>query len=315
MQMEEACRVNGQSLLQPFRARDAGVVGIKVRDIRSGEFRRISRSVYVNAQVPDDLVLRAHAALLGQRDGIVISHQTAAQLWGGSVRPSAQIHLAVHGDHRIKRSEIKLHRYRYPMDTSRVLGLPVTSPLMTFAHLARDLDLIDLVALGDSLVRAGRLTPEAAVAHAQTWPGQMRHKIALASALIRSGVDSPQETRLRLLLTMAGLPEPTADIRVTAEDGTLLRRLDLGYAQCRLAVEYDGRWHLQGDQPERDRVRKEDLQTLGWDIITVDATQLYEDPEAVVAQVHAALRQRRVAVRRLLRSDWQPHFSVVRKAA
>ncbi len=48
------------------------------------------------------------------------------------------------------------------------------------------------------------------------------------------------ETRLRLLLVLAGLPEPTVNVIVRGPDGEWLRRFDLCYPIFRLVVEYDG---------------------------------------------------------------------------
>ena len=47
-------------------------------------------------------------------------------------------------------------------------GLRITDPTRTFLDLAADLDLVDLVVLGDSLCRAGRLTPDQLVAAVRT---------------------------------------------------------------------------------------------------------------------------------------------------
>ena len=48
---------------------------------------------------------------------------------------------------------------------------------------------------------------------------------------------------MRLLIVLAGLPEPTVNVIVRAEDGSWRMRFDLCYVEQRLIVEYDGRRH------------------------------------------------------------------------
>jgi hypothetical protein len=80
----------------------------------------------------------------------------------------------------------------------------VTSPARTFVDLADLLALVDLVVVGDALVRLGlcspaRLCEEAAAARTR----RVRQAARRAAALVRPRVDSPMETRLRLLLVLA----------------------------------------------------------------------------------------------------------------
>jgi hypothetical protein len=56
--------------------------------------------------------------------------------------------------------------------------------------------------------------------------------------MARSGVDSPQETRLRLLLVLAGLPEPSVNLIIRQPDGSWRRRYDMAYEEFRLIIEY-----------------------------------------------------------------------------
>jgi hypothetical protein len=55
------------------------------------------------------------------------------------------------------------------------------------------------------------------------------------------------ETRVRLLIVMAELPEPTVNVIIRGEDGSWRMRFDLCYLDQRLIVEYDGRHHA--DKP------------------------------------------------------------------
>jgi hypothetical protein len=65
---------------------------------------------------------------------------------------------------------------------------------------------------------------------------------------MRDGVDSPMETRLRLLIVFAGMPEPTVNVIVRGEDGSWRMRFDLCCLDQRLIVEYDGRKHADSTE-------------------------------------------------------------------
>jgi hypothetical protein len=53
------------------------------------------------------------------------------------------------------------------------------------------------------------------------------------------------ESRLRMLLVLAGLPEPTVNHIVRDDRGNWVRRFDLAYPDLRIAIEYDGRHHIE----------------------------------------------------------------------
>ena len=67
---------------------------------------------------------------------------------------------------------------------------------------------------------------------------------AQAAAYVRAKVDSPMETRLRMLVVLAGLPEPVINLEVRDEDGEVLRKYDLAYPVVKVAVEFDGQVHV-----------------------------------------------------------------------
>lgn len=98
-------------------------------------------------------------------------------------------------------------------------GTRISSPSQTFLDLAGPLGLVDLVVLGDSLVRAGHVTPGRLTTAADAWRGHGAVLARRAARLVRVGVDSPMETRLRLLIVLAGLPEPVVNHTFAYEDG------------------------------------------------------------------------------------------------
>jgi hypothetical protein len=79
------------------------------------------------------------------------------------------------------------------------------------------LTLVDLVILGDSIVRR-RLSSVSRLKQAATRCSRARE----AARYVRRGVDSPMETRLRMLLVLASLPEPQANVRLRDHTGEWL---------------------------------------------------------------------------------------------
>jgi len=92
-----------------------------------------------------------------------------------------------------------------------VRGVRVSAPAQMFVELAQLLPLVDLVVVGDALVRLRRVTAGGLRAFCAASPSQAARR---AATHVRAEVDSPMETRLRMLIVLAGLPEPHINYRV-----------------------------------------------------------------------------------------------------
>ena len=154
-------------------------------------------------------------------------------------------------------------------------------------------DLADLVAAGDRLL-AGRPGMRVDVRNQLSLrPGGRGTAVAERAVVLLDGrAESPQESRLRVLMHLAGLPDPVAQHEVRDRCGRLVARLDLAYPSARLAVEYDGDHHRDRGQWRQDLVRRERLEAQGWRVVVVVGADLLGDPASVVARVRAALAQR-----------------------
>jgi hypothetical protein len=92
-------------------------------------------------------------------------------------------------------------------------------------------------------------------------------------------VDSPQETRLRLLLVLAGLPEPCVNLIIYGRGGGWRRRYDLAYEELRLIIEYDGRQHAEDTrQWLTDIFRREELDQIRWRLVIITSEGIYREP-------------------------------------
>jgi very-short-patch-repair endonuclease len=95
------------------------------------------------------------------------------------------------------------------------------------------------------------------------------------------------ETRLRLLLVLARLPRPHAQISLYDDFGDFLGRPDFYYPHHRLALEYDGSTHrenLTGDNRRQNR-----LVDAGYRLLRFTAADVMSAPNSVVALVRRAL--------------------------
>lgn len=185
-------------------------------------------------------------------------------------------------------------------------------PTQMFIELASMLSLVDLVIVGDALVRKRLATPNDLVATCRASSAAHASSALKAARFVRAGVDSPMETRLRMLLVLAGLPEPVVDFRVRDSVGTVVRRFDLSYPIWKLIVEYDGRHHAEDPgQYESDIYRREELETWKWRVIVITAKGIFRRPEETLRRVRAALDDRGATGLPTYFDDaWRAHFPV-----
>lgn len=178
-----------------------------------------------------------------------------------------------------------------------------------FLELADLLALVDLVVVGDALVRTRHVTPEQLV-RACTDSARPSAKAALRAAVfVRADVDSPMESRLRMLIVLAGLPEPKVNHTVRDAFGAVLYRFDLSYPDQQIVVEYDGRQHRADlAQWDHDTDRKDWFDAQGWLHVPVFSRGIFRDPEKTVRRVEAALRARGVLLPWRSSDDWRAHF-------
>ncbi len=109
--------------------------------------------------------------------------------------------------------------------------------------------------------------------------------------LMDGGAESPQETRTRLVLVDAGLPRPRTQIIVVDEHDHFIGRIDMGYEDFKVGVEYDGAQHWTDPLVRtKDIDRHAALMAQGWVIIRVSADMLRYRPHVIVARTCAALR-------------------------
>lgn len=300
----------GLDLKQPFTRARARAAGITDAQLRGRDYVRLFRNVYVARVTQQSLDVRARGALLTAPDSAFVSHHTAAMLWGGSVPQSSGVHVTISRSDSLQVDGIRTHEsvLRRHVVTMRN-GVRLTTPTQTFIDLGSCLDLVQLVVLGDRLVRRQRTTPEQLRIAAQNWDGPHQNLVCRAAELVRPGVDSVPESRLRMLIVLSGLPEPTVNhILRDPETGDWLRRCELAYKELKLAIEYEGRHHRDGDDIwAADIERREDLDHDAWRIVQVISDGLFKTPLRTLQRIERA-RVDRGARPTMFRDEWKRYF-------
>ncbi|MEQ4208605.1 hypothetical protein [Actinopolymorpha sp. B9G3] len=203
-------------LAGPFRLSDLRRWGLPDQLVRTRRFRRLFHGVYAASCLPDTLRLRVEAAALILPASAVFSHHTAAGLRDLPVPSSSHLHVTVPpGTAAPRGNGILAPRASVEggaVTTSR--GVRTTTPVRTFLDLGRSIGLIDVVVLGDAMVRRSLASVGELQDAASRASGRGSSAIRTAAPLVRGRVDSPMETRVRLLLALAGLPDPEPGVEV-----------------------------------------------------------------------------------------------------
>lgn len=281
------------SRYRAFHGRQAVASGALSARRLQKDFRALYRNVYVPRQSEVDARLRAHAAWLWAHGDCTLVGRSAAALHGAKwIDPDAPAEL-----HRVDRhapNGIVIRSYALDDDeTCLVDGMRTTTPARTAFDLGRLLPLADAVIHLDALARATSVDApailEVADRHANT-RGVRRMRTAVG--VMDGGAESPQETRLRLVLVGARLPVPETQIAFRDRHGIVRVRVDMGWRRWKVAVEYDGVQHWT-DRRQRawdiDRIAL--LEASGWVVIRVSA-ELLGRPDVVIWRVREKLRAR-----------------------
>jgi len=168
-----------------------------------------------------------------------------------------------------------------PDDRTTVHGIPSVSAARVPVDIAETCgagefldDVIDTL-----IVR--RLTTAAAIAaaadRASRAPGR-RGLPALATALepwFGEGIpDSVPEMKLVRRLLRWGFPPPERQMKVFANDGRLLGKVDVGWRPYRAGIEYDGRVAHAPRKWMSDEAREEAIEALGYRLLRADKFDL-----------------------------------------
>lgn len=259
--------------------------------LRRGELTHAARDTYLPPGDNHDLITRARGVLLTMPQGSLISHDSAARVWGIELPRSAESELvhvvtprALRPKHRADRIVHEAVRLE-PSDADTVEGLAITSPARTWWDLATVLPPADLLAVTDQLLRtwAPRLLLERMQAAHTGDRGAVRARGALRYGDSRA--ESRMESVLRWVLIAGGLPAPELQHVIIETTGHFIARVDLGYPQLMIAIEYDGAIHRDSDVFVQDLRRQNRLIAAGWTVLRFSGSDVLSRPAEVVSHV------------------------------
>lgn len=251
---------------------------------------------------PEAAAAIVNRALGRERADLVVVGLSAAAIWGMPLPPSIAERIKfgfVSVSRRScgspsRRRSVKGHSIDLPDEHLAMRGsLQVTTPARTWLDCAAFVQPDHLLAMGDWALDRGMLSIselEMLVRWARRRRGVVRAREVMP--LLRSGVESAQESRLRWIMMAAGLPEPEINPEVVLPNQRMVR-LDLAYVGLRLGVEFDGDWHALTQEADEDR--RADLEAAGWTIIVARKDDLTE-PNSLVRRVRTALGHRSNAI-------------------
>ena len=279
---------------RPTNRRRARADGVSDWQLRHREVLRTSRDTYLPRAQAGEVRVRVDAVLLGAPRSAVVSHLSAAALWGLEVplvADDGRVHLTVPRGERVRhRPDRVVHCSRVPpAETRRLRGATVTSPSRTWLDLAAAVPPPALLAVTDQMLARGYPEDEfpAVLRRAAGRRGVATARRVLPWADPLAG--SPMESVLRWLLVEAGLPRPVLQHVVRDAGGRFLGRVDLAWPERRVAVEFDGDVHRERRVFVADLRRQNGLVLADWAVLRFTSADVLGRPEAVVRTTRDAV--------------------------
>ncbi|HEY2043742.1 MAG TPA: DUF559 domain-containing protein [Jatrophihabitans sp.] len=259
--------------------------------VRAGRLASPLRGVY---SAPSRLTSTAdlvRSAQLSIRRDLPAGFHSAAALHGFGVVEDGRIHLvgAEAQDHA-PRPNLFVHSSAVEPKLVLRDGILTTTGARAAVDLARVLPAPDGMAVLDACLRSG--VSAADLANEMERHAGLRGVVQARSLMLYADAlaESPQESRIRLLVVAAGLPLPRCQIPVPDASGQTRYRLDLGWESLRIGVEYDGAHHTDREFLRRDRERQNWLVGQQWRVLYFTDIDVYRRPLQTVERIRSELR-------------------------
>ncbi len=276
---------------------DAGIsYGVIDHRLRSGALVHVDRGVYRARVAPPSGEQSLMAAVLGIGGAAVVSHQSAAHLWGLLGRRPEQPHVTT-STGRWRPKPFHVHR---SMDLAvehitSVRGIPTTTPARTVVDLGASAPRLAVSAFNQVL--RDRLVT---LSEFEILIGDIGRQGRAGVGVIRKLVEerakwvgtneSALEDEFRRIIDRSLLPIPVAQYEIRDDRGMFIGRADFAYPERRLVIELDGyRFHSDPEAFARDRNRQNRLLLAGYRILRYTAKDLRQNPDRVVADLVRSL--------------------------
>jgi very-short-patch-repair endonuclease len=253
--------------------------GIKHR-VASGRLHPLAAGVYAVGRPELTPRGRWMAAVLACGDDAVLSHRSAAELWGIGYEKEKRIDVSIRRKSKIRRAGI-LVRARPTLGARSVVvrfRIPVTNPVQTLIDLATELKPLQLERAVNEADKFDLVDPER-LREALEGYGGMAGVRTLRTMLDRHTFrlsDSDLEVYFRPLALDAGFPLPLTKHHVLGHE------VDFFFPDHRLIVETDGlRYHRTPSQQARMVKRDQDHVAGGYRVIRFTHWQIANAPGEV----------------------------------
>lgn len=274
-------------------------------ETRSGRLVKVRRGAYTRTDLLDtrrhhraiDIAI-AHAVAVAVQSTrpVVISHSSAALLWGlPLLRPPTRAHVIQRSRRGGEASrDVVRHTCRLaPADVTELAGLCVTSLVRTLVDCARTLTARGALVTLDAGLRCGAEREELTDALARAAGGRGVRRARAVIELADAGAESPGESLARATFLAIGLPPPETQLRVDTVEGPFWP--DMGWRNLRLLAEYDGRvkyGSALGDQAAlvREKRREDLIRDERWRVLRVTSRDV-SHPATLESRVRRVLRR------------------------
>lgn len=259
--------------------------------VRVGRLLRMERSVYRLPGAPATPTSRLLAKVLALGDGALLSHRSAAWLWGLGEAP-ARHEATVPRGRRRRCTDLIVHESTdlHLAMAGTVDGLPVTGVGRTLLDCAGDPS-VDVQLLVDEARRRHRISrtllPGVVLAHAR--PGRPGIEPLRAVVALDELPASDFERLATRWLDLHRVTGWTLHHRIVL-DGFGPIELDLAWPALRVAVELEGADHRDRRAVhDRDTARQNALAAAGWTVLRVTYRRWLQEPTQVLAELAALL--------------------------
>lgn len=282
----------------PFTTATAYSAGVTARQLQSGYYRRLFCGVYIDARAPLTAETLARGVSLVLPTGGLVGGTTAALLHGADLRrrDDELIDVVTARHDQVRRRGVRSRAALVePGDVVEVHGIRCLSPVRVAFDLARQRRLVEAVVGIDAMLNRGGCRLDQLAAYIDDHPGWRGVRCAREALTHAEPLsESVMETRQRMGLVLAGLPRPRAQVELYDGSGAFVARLDHGYDEFKVGVDYDGQVHAE--RWRYDLERQERIRDLGWWHRRYTSLHARDGWSLMVAQVRAAL----------LAAGWRP---------
>lgn len=296
----EALAKKQEGMVERAQLRRLGVTRGQLEwEVKRGRWLRMLPGVFRLAQWPEGPIQRFWAAGLWEGEGAHLSHESAASLWGLTVREPRLVHVTAPHDLRSPVVWLRTH-CRQPLPRRMLRerrGLWVTSPSRTLLDIGAILEPLELEGMVQRALQRRLTTPHELKTmlggiDTQSTPGTGRLASVLSICHENRSRQLALERRLFARLRRLGIPEPECQYEVL-DGARLIARVDFAWPEARVIAEGDSYWiHSSRESWSSDLERYNALVLSGWLVVRLTWADLENPSDEVFERLGRVVAER-----------------------